>query len=317
MNQINTIRKAINHALKQWAENIESGSFIKSTGASGKFALAAFKNRQDLTTFEHEIRTLSVLDQKVMRETAYRQLSEPYISSRWQTNFKLKAISDHYRFADEFLPWPTRNREFRYELKEICSSGVQLKLVLDRPTWFLHEGELVLNLFSGEIRVMSIAFSLINPNGSWTCAVGAFQGTHKSVSPEDRQRINKEITKGYWGLRPRNLLLFCLRQILIYVNVTSLIGVADDARIHRHSFYSKNWGDDINFLNNYDEIWQDLGATSRTDDFYVIPIEEPRRAIESIDSHKRSLYRKRYAFLDALSGELKLDLSKLLQPKSE
>jgi uncharacterized protein len=148
---------------------------------------------------------------------------------------------------------------------------------------------------------MSIAFSFSEIDGEWAAVVGAFQGLHQGVDPAERQSLNKELTKAFWGVRPRNLLLFCFRKFLHSLNVTKIYGISDFARIHRAKFFTGNDGRSKVFPNNYDEIWEDLGAKKISTEFFEIPTEEPRKSIAEIESSKRSLYRKRYAFFDSFT----------------
>ncbi|WP_256371780.1 DUF535 family protein [Erwinia tracheiphila] len=57
------------------------------------------------------------------------------------------------------------------------------------------------------------------------------------------------------------------------------------------------------FLASYNEFWETLNAKPLSAALYEIPLEFPRKPLESILSKKRSEYRKRYELLDILKEQ--------------
>lgn len=61
-----------------------------------------------------------------------------------------------------------------------------------------------------------------------------------------------------------------------------------------------------------DVFWQETGGQALADQrFFAIPLNEARKSIEAVVSHKRNLYRKRYSLLDQIETEMSqvLDIS--------
>ena len=58
-----------------------------------------------------------------------------------------------------------------------------------------------------------------------------------------------------------------------------------------------------------DEFWEEAGG-KLTDDyrFYELPVEEYRKSIEEIKTHKRNLYRKRFELLDGIEESINKNL---------
>ena len=82
-------------------------------------------------------------------------------------------------------------------------------MVIDQAKWFMREGQLVINLFVGEVRMFSLAFSLGRDGGERTAFVGAVQGRDiEGVADEYR-----DLTKAAHGMRPRDLLFEIFRML--------------------------------------------------------------------------------------------------------
>jgi hypothetical protein len=64
------------------------------------------------------------------------------------------------RFVKSYLPALGNDPNLFCKIADLDGNGVKLTLAMDRPSWFIHEGELVINLFRGDLRVMSVAFSI-------------------------------------------------------------------------------------------------------------------------------------------------------------
>lgn len=121
----------------------------------------------------------------------------------------------------------------------------------------MREGELVLNLFQGELRVASLAFTLSRSEEGLCMFIGAVQGIHKGVDSETSLNIYRVLTKDFEGLRPRSLLIEVLRHIAHGLGVTKLYAIGDGYRHHRHPYFGKDKSQEL--LANYDVIWQEHG----------------------------------------------------------
>lgn len=62
-------------------------------------------------------------------------------------------------------------------------------------------------------------------------------------------------------------------------------------------------------MTNFDEIWSVYNSKNYDESFVEI-FEEERKAMEDISSNKRSMYRKRYAWLDELKVSIEEAISK-------
>ncbi|MDD2135084.1 VirK/YbjX family protein [Pseudomonas kurunegalensis] len=222
----------------------------------------------------------------------------PYLSKCWEAPQRLEVVASHFEvLAGQFPALLLLGRDESLTLCELTSYSPGCRLVLDRPIWFKREGELVLNLFQGDLRVASLAFTLCRDQGGLSMFIGAVQGIHKGIDSETSLAIYRDLTKDFEGQRPRSLLLEALKCLARMLGVAHLYAVSDSCRHHRHPYFGSDKAQDL--AANYDVIWQENGATaSNRDDFFTIPLAPAQRAEQDIPAKKRAMYRRRQALLD-------------------
>jgi uncharacterized protein len=221
----------------------------------------------------------------------------PYVSAFFGTGERLRRVIGHYEVVDRLGPTFHFDCDERLVLLELDEIMPGLRLVLDQPIWFLREGGLVLNLFIDSFRAFSLAFSLRREeDGEMTAWIGGVQGRNR----DDMLETYRTLTKLLHGLRPRDFLLEVLKMLLRQLAVARLFAVKDTARHHRHPFF----GGMKQATQNYDEIWTDRGGVVVDASFFELPLSAERRDEATIKPNKRSMYRKRFDFLDAVDAEL-------------
>ncbi|AVH38801.1 DUF535 domain-containing protein [Pseudomonas monteilii] len=222
----------------------------------------------------------------------------PYLSKCWEAPQRMEVVASHFEvLAGQFPALLLLGRDESLTLCELASYSPGCRLVLDRPIWFKREGELVLNLFQGDLRVASLAFTLCRDQGGLSMFIGAVQGIHKGIDSETSLAIYRDLTKDFEGLRPRSLLLEALKCLARMLGVAHLYAVSDACRHHRHPYFGSDKAHDL--AANYDVIWQENGATaSNRDDFFTITLAPAQRAEQDIPAKKRAMYRRRQALLD-------------------
>jgi len=134
-------------------------------------------------------------------------------------------------------------------------------------------------------------------NGEPCIWVGTIQGYKEGLNKA------KKITKKMYGYRPKNFMFFLLRQLAANMNIHSLYAVSDEGfytnthliRGNRHK------------LVKFDDFWAEIGGVVCKEDsrFFRIPLEEVRKTYETAKTHKRNMYRNRYALLDGYIEEIK------------
>lgn len=222
----------------------------------------------------------------------------PYISRNWGPKNKLGVLASHYEVVTQRCPQLLLlGRNESLLLSDLSEFAAGCSLVLDRPFWFMREGELVLNLFQGDLRIASIAFTLCRTDTELCIFIGAVQGIHKGVDSELSLSIYRDLTKDFEGLRPRSFLIEVIKYIAINIGVEKIYAVGDGYRHHRHPYFGAHKA--LELAANYDVIWLEHGATpSEREDFFEIPMALSRKPLDSIASKKRAMYRRRYELLD-------------------
>jgi uncharacterized protein VirK/YbjX len=175
-------------------------------------------------------------------------------------------------------------------------------VVVDQPIWFVREGQLVINLFLGEERIYSLAFSLFGQAGS----VGAFVGAIQGRDIEGINDIYRELTKSSHGMRPRDLVIEIFRMFCAELGIAEILAVSDEYRHHRSGYFGNSA--DTKFSSNYNEIWEDRGGERVDPTCYRLKVGHEERDISSIPSKKRSLYRRRYEALQSIRQQIHLNL---------
>lgn len=221
----------------------------------------------------------------------------PYLCAAWDAQERLRRFAAHVALLETVPPLDFRVDQ-SIELMPLSEIAAPLHVIIDKPMWFHREGVLTLNLFDDNTRLFSLVFALEPTTGGLRAVVGGIQGRNL---PDilDRYRV---LTKDAHGVRPRDLTIELFRMLCARLGVTEIHAIADAARHNRHRYFS---GDPARPLAlNYDEIWHDRGGFALDDQFYALPLTRERRADDDIPAKKRSMYRQRYAMLDAIDARM-------------
>ncbi len=141
-----------------------------------------------------------------------------------------------------------------------------------------------------------------------------FVGTFQGPVPGSGVDI-KELTKKMFGYRPKNFTIFCLRELANTLGIERIYAVSDEG------FYSQSHmlrGNRTKFA-EFNPFWEELGGekSSLHPMYYKIPVEEPRKTYDTMKTHKRNLYRKRYELLDSVMESFQMALQPYLQEEKK
>lgn len=275
---------------------IARGGGLGGLKARARLAAAALRHRRALTRLAADpspaLRRLA----EERPEVLVGPLLWPYLCAGWDASERLDRIGAHYRAMDRLgAPFPFSVHD-KLVLARLDDTHPGLAVVLDQPVWFMREGGLTLNLFVGDFRAYSLAFSLADTPRGLECRIGGLQGRNTDEALE----LYRVLTKNAHGLRPRDFLIELCRILCRHWGVTALYGVRDHERHHHHPYF----GGKKVAPQDYDAIWTDRGGEPDDARFYRLPIAPDRRPDAEIKPNKRSLYRRRYSFLDDLEAEI-------------
>ncbi len=227
----------------------------------------------------------------------------PYQCAAWGPQERLKRIINHCQLIDEYaspLDFSPDTSLVLLDLEEIKSG---FRIVLDQPKWFMREGQLVINIFLGDFRAFSLAFSLHRGrDGVVQGIIGGIQGRKKDGILD----TYRDLTKKLHGQRPRDFLIEVFRMFCRYHDIGEILAVSDGYRHHRHPYFGLS-----SFSTDYDDIWRDRGGQEKGDMFFQLNVAPERRELTEIKSKKRAMYRKRYALLDDIEKRINENMKDL------
>lgn len=274
-----------------------------------RFFSCAIKHRRLVKSFVTEIDKLgysSLFEHKI---PVLGAVEWPYIHNQWDVRKRFDVIAEHYRLIQnlpQFLDVADGQPKKILDLSQFSSDT---SVVLDKAQWFVREGEIVLNIFKEDFRMMSLAFTLSKLNSELVVYVGAIQGLHAC---EEALAKIKGLTKDFEGLRPRDLLIEILRMLAEQAGATKILAIADAHRHHRHPYFA-NYHDNT-LKTSYDSIWQEQGGEPFGVDFFMLPLHKARKELSEISSNKRAMYRRRYEMMDSIHQSIQALFGRVTTP---
>lgn len=218
----------------------------------------------------------------------------PYMSNTLCSERRLSALEQHYRFVierglDGVVLQAARGGMLLASFDGKCGAPYEVWLRAVAP--LEREGELVLQLRTGQSLVYSLAFSFCGAHGRHVVNVGCLQGPRGETAPD----LIRSSTRSLHGLRPKNLLIGLVRQIGQDLGCTHLHLVGNGNRVvHSAIRQGKVTAD-------YDQAWEELGALRRPDgDFELACRALAPPALDEVESKRRSELRKRHALCGAV-----------------
>jgi uncharacterized protein len=279
-----------------WLWKVSNSMFNRRAHGGLKSRLAfmakAFHISSSLQPFLHAAEG-SPLDRLIkQRPETVGVIVWPYQCRTWDAKTRLSRIEAHYKVIEALSPKIDFPINGALKLMDLSDTYANLNVVLDQPTWFMREGQLVLNLFLGDMRIFSLAFSFACESGHIVAYIGAMQG--KKV--EDALDTYHDITKAMYGMRPRDLLFELFRALCRAIGVSKIFAVPDANRHHRSSYFGEK-STAAKYTLKYDEIWLERGGVLNGSDFYEFSVAPHQKNLDEVPSKKRAMYRRRYAFL--------------------
>lgn len=226
-----------------------------------------------------------------------------YLSSSWSAKKRVKVILDSRRFVlSQRLLCAAASSPADVRLAQLSLPHVgALDIVLHSNERFRKEGELAISLscetLGGELAQASFAFEE-RARGIWLLRIGCVQGNRAGGC-----ELTKIPAKELHGLRPKALLLFCLRELAAALELEEVFGAGDKIQAHcrKHAIHLP-WVHRLSF--DYDSFWLESGGKPQPDCWFSLGLETPRKAKTEIKPNKRPQYARRYALMDDLSRQV-------------
>lgn len=230
----------------------------------------------------------------------------PYLVSKGSVKSNVRRIVNHYQFVESYLSKPIIDHIYNpktppLNIMKICVEDAYYSVVLVSDGWCKQEGEMSLRLLApdGE-KIYMLHFIIGSINGQRTMKIGALQGPKSSS--ENKQKI-KQLTKTVYGLRPKDLIVRTGLYIAKSWDVKTVLAIKNNQHIWFNKRYKKrNKGEQV--LADFEKHWKELGGKAFNSNFMELPIEETRKDLQLVKRTKRSMYKKRYDWLDDLQQNI-------------
>ena len=150
-----------------------------------------------------------------------------------------------------------------------------------------------------------IVFWIAQQDGQPTLVIGAMQGPNT----EDAQAFVREMTKRAHRFRTKNLILYMVQAVARALGVQRLCAVSNAG------YYANNHiRRDRKLKTDFGAFWEEAGGWQTEDErFYELPLILPRKTMEEVPTRKRAVYRRRFAFLDAVDAEIAARVGEVLR----
>lgn len=259
-----------------------------------RLLVAGAANMETVARFRHAEARTCLGRLMAARPETIGALVWPYQCAAWGPRERLENIATHCEVIDALGPPLDFAVDGKLQLLDLGEHHDGLRVILDQPRWFAREGLLALNLFVDDFRAYSLSFSFgRDRDGTRVAIIGGIQGRNR----EGVLDLYRALTKALFGIRPRDMLIELLRMICRCCEAHRILAVTDAQRHHRHPYFGKQ-----DFTIDYDEIWEDRGGERVSERFYRLDTASEERDLSTLKPNKRSMYRKRYAFLAELDS---------------
>ncbi len=231
----------------------------------------------------------------------YEQVTRAFFYYRSTFDERIKLVEEHFEFlaqtlsaefllrlygGEKFLLWSMPVDETLGELRlDFCVESGQKK-----------EGLASVNLrLAGGVTVYQIIFWIARDSaGDFAMWIGAMQGPNV----EDSRELIKKLTKKCHAYRTKNLILYAAQAVARNLALKKIFAVTNAG------YYANNHVRvDRKLKTSFSDFWLECGGEPASDDrFFSLPLTEARKTVDEIPSHKRAVYRKRFALLDNLDA---------------
>ncbi|WP_417359554.1 VirK/YbjX family protein [Gallaecimonas pentaromativorans] len=238
---------------------------------------------------------------------AVEKIFKPYLMAKFNPQQRHTMLARHYWLLMQLWSRPALALYLERGLT-LCrfdgADGRCLEVRLEYIPQFQREGELTLVMRMDGERFYSVTFSLTqNEQGQTGLFIGCLQGPGKD-SPFNEDDI-RALTRHCFGVRPKVLALALLGMVAEAWHCRFIQAVSNQG----HIFSSRRYQRKSKVKTDYDALWVECGGEAIDANLWALPVSLPRKPLEEVASKKRSQYRQRYQWLDALAVELTQGLS--------
>lgn len=231
----------------------------------------------------------------------------PYVLFDWNRAVRTEQLENHFLFLQELfgencklIYTPQGYRIF--EFKSLNNERYYIELF----PGYQNEGSLGIRLCDRHNREVYTVSLHLSGAQEKSCYIGALQGPNDRIP--HRQETIVSLTRSMHGLRPKALMIEVLYMLAKSLGLEQIYGVSNAGSIYNASVYAKKTNS-IKF--DRDQMWREYRAEPMSEMLFKFPERPIRKDIGSLKPNKRSMYRKRYAWLSNVAKEVEAELQKI------
>ncbi|SUP38673.1 virK protein [Vibrio owensii] len=219
----------------------------------------------------------------------------PYIVKNSPAIDRSALVVDHYNTVSELVS-PALMKQIYTDAKGLTLMTFEIEDILYTvrlvyEARYQKEGDMSLVLHSQEDgNFYTLSFTLGHENGARSVMIGGLQGPRSNETSNEKI---KKLTRKLYGQRPKSLMVSLLDLLAQIWGVETILAVKTQSHTYAAKRYSKG-----RIKTDYDALWKELGGTEYDRNFYSLPVNAPRRDLDGMSRSKRSMYRRRYEWLD-------------------
>ena len=224
-------------------------------------------------------------------------------------NTRVKLIQEHYAYLEQKIEpasFVALGYDTAYEIWRAPETDMTWHAYLKFEPGQRKEGLLSVMMDVDGEHLYQIIFWIEQRGGQPTLVIGAMQGPNT----ENAQDFVREMTKRAHRFRTKNLILYITQAVARALGIKRILAVSNAG------YYANNHVRlDRKLKTDFGAFWEEVGGWE-TDDhrFYELPLVYPRKTMEEVPTRKRAVYRRRFAFLDAVDEEIAAHMREVLQP---
>ncbi|CAH1523106.1 conserved hypothetical protein [Vibrio owensii] len=219
----------------------------------------------------------------------------PYIVKNSPAIDRSALVVDHYNTVSELVS-PELMKQIYTDAKGLTLMTFEIEDILYTvrlvyEARYQKEGDMSLVLHSQEDgNFYTLSFTLGHENGARSVMIGGLQGPRSNETSNEKI---KKLTRKLYGQRPKSLMVSLLDLLAQIWGVETILAVKTQSHTYAAKRYSKG-----RIKTDYDALWKELGGTEYDRNFYSLTVNAPRRDLDGMSRSKRSMYRRRYEWLD-------------------
>jgi len=261
---------------------------------------------RELYEFFHETETRRALYER--NPFPLEQATRAFFYAGSTVRARIDLIKAHYAFLEERLKpsdFVALGLDSPREIWRSPDTDIAWNAYLKFEPGQRKEGLLSVMMDVDGTHLYQIIFWLAQQGGKMSLVIGAMQGPNTA----DAQDFVREMTKRAHRFRTKNLILYMVQAAARALGVQRILAVSN-AGYYANNHVRVN----RKLKTDFGAFWEEAGGWETEDKrFYELPLVFPRKTMEEVPTRKRAVYRRRFAFLDALDAEIERNMKRILR----